>query len=249
MANVVKMTTAEARPRAPGGFVRTDTAADILRSLELVRSIDGTAMTMIAGAPGVGKSRTLFEFCAGIGYDAIVLTVASGEGSPFDLATELARMYRENANGKSLAYLRDMFARWIGPGRLIAVDEAQYLTPKGAEWLRALAEDGGIDLVLCGDLALSAMVEGIPQLRSRMVRPVLVAGVSEPDVSALATEYGYSDALAVKALHAVACRAGGLRNVQNVLRLAKLFAGAAPPDLGHLKAAIIDMKLGMEGKK
>lgn len=62
MADLLKFATAAARPRDPDGFVMTETAEDILRSLELVRAVDGTAMTMIAGAPGVGKTRAVHRF-------------------------------------------------------------------------------------------------------------------------------------------------------------------------------------------
>jgi len=44
------------------GFIRTETAQDILRAIALVRSIDGPAITTICGAPGVGKTKTLAHY-------------------------------------------------------------------------------------------------------------------------------------------------------------------------------------------
>jgi len=53
------------------GFVRTETARDIWRSLDLVRSIDGPAGTMISGAPGIGKTETLLEYAEQQGQEAV----------------------------------------------------------------------------------------------------------------------------------------------------------------------------------
>lgn len=249
MAELLKFATAEARPRAPGDFVRTETAEDIFRSLNLMRSIEGTAMTMIAGAPGIGKTHALKQFLAPIHYDALFVSVAAGEGKPSGLAESLMRLHLGIANGNNLTKARETIARLIGTGRVLAVDEAQYLTPDGAEWLRAMAESGGFDLVLCGDLRLAELVEGIPQLYSRMRRPIRITSASQADVEAVAAGTGFDSPEAIKVLCAVARLRGGLRNVENVLKLAQLFAGHERPGSAHLKAAILDLKLEPKGVK
>jgi len=99
MADVLKFATPEAEPpkalpRA-GGFVMTHTAADIQRSVDLIRSIDGPAMTMISGAPGVGKSATLREIARNLGDDAVYVTIAKGEGNPSNVATAILWLWRE----------------------------------------------------------------------------------------------------------------------------------------------------------
>lgn len=249
MAELLKFATADSRPRSPGGFVRTETAEDILRSLHLMRSINGTAMTMIAGVPGIGKTHTLKHFCEPIGYDVIYMAVACDEGKPSGLAEVLMRFHLGSANGHSLTKARERLANLIGQGRVLVIDEAQYLTPAGAEWLRSLAETGGFDLVLCGDLRLAALVESIPQLYSRMRRPIRIASVKQADVEAVAAGTGFESPEAIKALFAVAKLRGGLRNVENVVQMAQLFAGNDRPGSAHLKAAIVDLKLDPKGVK
>src|SRR5690606_28627161 len=118
---------------------------------ELIRSLDGPAVTMIAGAPGVGKTLALQHFVATEGHDALYASVAQGEGKPFCIAVSLLRLFWDDVRGMSLAHARGRLAGYIGKGRVLVVDEAQYLTAEGAEWLRALAETAGCDLVLCGD--------------------------------------------------------------------------------------------------
>lgn len=243
MAELLRFATALARPRDPKDFVVTETAEDILRSLNLIRSINGSAMTMITGVPGVGKTRTLQHFCAAQGYDSFYFSVARDEGKPSGVAEVLLGFFGIRSNGLSLTKARERLMQYIGQGRLIAVDEAQHLTAAGAEWLRAMAEDGGIDLVLCGDQKLADLVGGIPQLYSRMRRPVKILTASKADVVAVAEGGGFESPDAIKVLCAIAKLKGGLRNVENVIRMAQLFAGSQPPDLSHLKAAILDMKL------
>ncbi|WP_216665214.1 AAA family ATPase [Pseudoruegeria sp. HB172150] len=214
-----------------------------MRSLDLVRSTPHPALTMIAGAPGVGKTRTLQQFCAREGQDAIYHSVAAGEGKPTGVATPLLSAFREKANGMSLFAMRETLAAFIGRGRVVILDEAQYLEPQGAEWTRALAEAGGFDLVLCGDLNLQKIMIRAPQLQSRMIRPVVIRHASRADVACMAEGTAFGTEQAIDLLYAIARLKGGLRNVENVTRLALLFAGHDQPGLEHLKAAIRDMKL------
>lgn len=249
MAEIVPIANAKARPIRSGGYVDTPTGRDMRRALDLARSKPGPAMTMIAGAPGVGKTRTVQEFCASEGYNAIYLCVARGEGKPSGIAHNILAMFGVMANGLSLSQMRGTVAQYIGHGRVLVVDEAQHLTDDGIEWLRGAAEAGGFDIVFAGDLALERRVSGLPQLQRRMLRPVIVTRVSKADVEAFVAESAFAGSFAaVDALHAVAgVRGGNLGNVENVLRLAELFAGGNSPTVDHLRAAILDMKLAPKG--
>ena len=75
------------------------------------------------------------------------------------------------------------------------------------------------------------------------MRPVVIRQVSHADVAAVVDGTAFADARSIDALHAIARMRGGLRNVENVARIAALFAGDKSPGHEHLKAAIIDMKL------
>ncbi|WIY26401.1 hypothetical protein [Parasedimentitalea psychrophila] len=108
---------------------------------------------------------------------------------------------------------------------------------------------GGFDLVFCGDLQLPNAINAMPQLQSRMLRPVIVKEVSRADVAAVVEGTAFASERAIDALHAVARQKGGLRNVANVTRIAQLFSGAGNPTPAHLKAAILDLKLAPRGAK
>ena len=258
MAEHLRLAKADSPP-ARGGFVMTDTARDILRSLTLVRQIVGPALTMIAGAPGLGKSEALKHFAAQNGGSCIYIQAVRGEGTAWSFAHSLADQFGYGAaDFRTVQEARIWLARFIGPNCMLIVDEAQYLdqrnkntkkTGEALEWVRGMAETGDFPVVFCGDLALVTAVSAMPQLQSRMRRPVVVRRAGASDVQAIAQAEGFADPAALRALEGVAGLQGGLRNVENVMRVAQLFAGDQAPDLSHLKWAIKDMKLTPKGSK
>lgn len=259
MTHHLRIANARIVQRAPGDWAKTETARDILRSLEMVREADHSAMTMIAGSPGIGKTQAIKFFCDRLGQDSIYIPAARGEGTAWNFAKSLAGIFggADVIKFNTLAEARMILSRFIGNRRLLAVDEAQYLQQKNRktgqtgeafEWIRATADMGGFDVVFCGDLNLISAVNAMPQLQSRMLRPVVIKEASRADVAAVVEGTAFSMSNAIDALHGVARMRGGLRNVSNVTRVAQLFAGADHPTLAHLKAAIIDMKLAPKGE-
>ncbi|WP_161785460.1 TniB family NTP-binding protein [Palleronia rufa] len=187
----------------------------------------------------------------------MLVQAVRGEGTPWNFAHSLAGIWGyAPPDFRTVPEARVTLASFIGRYRMMIVDEAQYLDQKNRrtgkcgealEWLRGMAETGGFPVVLCGDSNLIAAVSSMPQLQSRMRRPVVIEGVRPKDVEALASGTGRDSPEAVKALAAVARKRGGLRNVENIIRRAGLFAGRDVPNLSHLKAAILDMKLAPKG--
>jgi DNA transposition AAA+ family ATPase len=236
----------------------TETAADILRSLEMVHETDGFALTMIAGSPGVGKTHAVKKFCEKLGHDAIYIQAARGEGTAWNFAKSLASLwgYSGAPTFNTLAEARINFSAYIGPETVVVVDEAQYLNQRNGktgqigeafEWLRAMAETGKFKLVFCGDLNLVTAINTMPQLQSRMLRPIIIKQASRKDVEIMVDNTAFATKQMVDALHTVARLKGGLRNVKHVTERAQLFAGVENLTGDHLRAAIIDMKLSPKG--
>lgn len=223
MAEVVQLAKPGAERPEPGSFVLTETARDILRSLRLVHEGDEARFTMVAGVPGIGKTRTLAEFEASE-TDVAHITFKRGEGKPSDVSEVLFQhyLYWVNPNGMSLPLRRKTLLPEIAKSaRTLIADEAQHMDADGIEWLRGLAEEAGVSVAFAGDLRLPDLINPIPQLRSRMLRPITAIRASLGDVEALAAAWGVSDAKVVRALKAVADRDGGLRNVANVLQIGR----------------------------
>lgn len=258
MAQHLRIANAGIVNRQIGDWADTETALDIQRSLDLVRASEKPAITMVAGAPGVGKTTAVQQFCKSLGHNAIYIQVARGEGTAWNFAHAFANLWpyhiRPSFNCQSEA--REKLADFMGPDTTLVIDEAQYLnqrnpktrlTGEAFEWLRATAEKGSFDLVFCGDLELPLAIEAMPQLQSRLMRPVVIRQVSRTDVAAIVEGTAFSDARSIDALHAIAKMRGGLRNIENVTRIAQLFAGNTKPNHEHLTAAIVDMKLSPKG--
>ena len=263
MAEIVRFGKAEAPPREkPGGFVMTETAKEIRRSLNLIRSGSEGGLTMIAGAPRIGKTETLLHLRGELREAAVYLRIAKGEGRPWGLAYGIMRaMGMELASDRyflsgGLTQARERLARTLGRDCIVLVDEAQNLHEyddktrlmgAGFEWLRALREEGGFALAFCGDMSLAPAITGQPQLWSRMRRPLTLKGVAKGDVALFADRWGVTDRAAVAALEAVARGRGGLRNVVNVLSAAADFAGGEAPDADSVRAAILAEGLAPKG--
>lgn len=126
------------------------------------------------------------------------------------LGSEILGLFGYRSNGKSLDLLRRTVAAYVGRGRVLLLDEAQYLAKAGAEWLRAAAGGGEFKIVFCGDLALAELISGIAQLQSRMMRPVHIRTVKRADVAALAQDAGLGSGAVVDTLFAIARLKGAL---------------------------------------
>ena len=257
MTQPIRLAKVSDRSRRIGDWAETQTARDITRSLEMVTAIDGPGFTMIAGGPGTGKTTAVRRFCEARGHDALYIQAARGEGTVWNFARALSGHWGHGVpHFNTHAEARFILAQHIGRNTLLVVDEAQYLhqrnrrtgqTGEAFEWLRAMADEGQFDLVFCGDLHLPRAIEAMPQLQSRMMRPVVIPHASRADVAAMVAGTPFETPKAIDALHQVARMKGGLRNVVNVTRIAQLFAGDGLPTLAHLKAAIMDMNLSKGG--
>jgi DNA transposition AAA+ family ATPase len=259
----------KARP-GPGNYVETETAQDIARSLTLAVRTRGA--TMIAGRSGVGKTMAVDAFCRDLpeheGGGALRITVTSGMGSPWWVATELLKPWgRDPQRDGGIEGASELLCDRLDPERhdvrsgepdfvMIVVDEAQYLDHKGRraqrrgeafDWLRGLAEAAGVALVFTGDLALVEGVKLFPQLESRMRRPVVARASTPGDVAAVARSYGVRGDLELRVLQGVARKAGALRNVAGALELARIFADSGPIRGDHIGAAVADLELDGKG--
>lgn len=260
MAEVIHIAKPEAEYTSKRGFVMTESAQDILRSLQLVSGELGGALTMIAAAPGTGKTETLWHFRQHMKPSAIFHVAVAGEDdSPWGVACHLMETLEIGVpNNRNLRASRQSIAEEIGVDNVLLIDEAQNLIHRNLrggtdwstlEWLRAMAEEGCFSIVFSGDLAILEIAQRLPQLWRRMQRRVIIKAVSKADVSAFAEMRGISDVRIVEALYQVAKRGGGLGDVDSVIDHASLLAGRQRPAAPHVMAALEDLKLVPMGGK
>ena len=237
----------------------TESAKDMLRSLNKVAEDTFGAITLIAASPGTGKSMTLMHFKNSEPKALLMTAVAGEDDTPWGMACQLMeRLNLGRPNNRDMRGSRQMIAEAIGIDRVLIIDEAQNLIRQNArgannweslEWLRALAEDGGFALAFSGDLSLLETAQRAPGLWRRMQRRVIIKGVSRNDVAAVADAYGITDDAIAEALFHLARRGGGLADVAGVIAHATRFAGGQQPGRAQVLAALEDLNLGgREGK-
>lgn len=252
MAEHLKLISPEAARPVPGQFIETDTASDILHSLGVVYQRPGEFVGLIAGAPGVGKTETIWRFKR-MTPAVFIHKAVQGEGGVWNLANELCRMLDIDApNGRRLPEERRRIAEAFGAESMLIVDEAQYLTQRNTrgkddwqafEWLRFMAEEGMLSLVFCGDLTLRELENVSPPLWRRMRRRNIIARAPKADVTAVATLWNITAPQAIDLLFTVARKGGALGDVVSVCREAHMLAGEGQITLEHVLAALEDLKL------
>lgn len=161
-----------AKPLRDQGFVETKSASAMLLALRRARA--KAKITMISGAPGIGKSATIQHFKRTYAQDAIIFQATAAEGGAWNLACALFSIVGLGIpNARDLPRARENLADAIGQSGFLIIDEAQYLVqrnPRGRdhpdclEWVRSMSENGGFGLPFVGDLKLDEIILDLPQL-------------------------------------------------------------------------------------
>lgn len=239
MAEVIRLAKplTEAPPRRD--FALTHATQEILRSLHLTMTVGPGAMTLIAGAPGVGKTFTLEHFSRTVLPGAYLHTVQVGQSTPEGLARALAERL-ELGTWQGLAWAGDAIcaALWdwadraAGPEEpMLLLDEAQNAVRRNngkgrdnwdtLEWLRGIAEEHLVNVALCGGLALEDAALKVPQLWSRCLRRVVLKGLPRADVAAFLSAEGIEDPAIAEVLFHATCRERWLGTARRVIDFAR----------------------------
>lgn len=250
------------RPRptlpAPGAYLETETAAEITLTLAKAYAKPGELVGLIAGAPGVGKSKAVWQFK----YRArrvVVHTAICGEGGIWNLANALCRNLEiEQPNGRNLAEARRKIAEEFGAEAMLIIDEAQHLVVRNGRgrddwqafrWTCDMAEESWLGLAFVGDLALRELQTVSPGLWRRCRRNIITQA-PKPDVQLVAQQHGLADPKMAELLFRVSRASGGaLGAVSMACREAQAMAGDGAPGMEHLLAAIEDLRLLPERSK
>lgn len=249
MAEVLKLSKTAATPvtEGPPGFVLTETAREVFDALDFVVRLSGPRLGMIAGASGVGISRAIAAY-AQTRADVDVFPCVQSEGDTRSFAEAWCRSWDWNDKGNlSLPARRKAMLPRVR-GRLTIFDNAHHLDPSAIEWALGVADEAGGDVAFCGGLSLRKTFTDNDQLRGRMLMPCVFTGAKKGDVSAIARAEGLVRDGIPDALDGVSRFGGALRNVFNVVELARVFAQGAPVGLADVIAAIEALQFGKGGK-
>lgn len=227
------------------GFADTPTASHISMALE--RAYSTSAITVIAGVPGVGKTTTCKRFvetnsyvwrCQFTRYTRTPYTVLSQIATAIDINT----VYRPGELGQRIE------ATLGQRGGMLICDEAQHLTADGFEIVRGLFDtvnDEGacLGIALVGHADLMQKIASLPQLLGRVSAPLNIAAITPRDVDALLDKCGITDGKTRTFLRNHAGQSTGFRRIVNALKDAVTYAGSdgVALNVDHVRQAWTDL--------
>lgn len=230
-------------PTAPAWF-STPTAKRIEAGLMYAQTAGDIAV--IHGGAGLGKTSTARWYASTRPNVWIaVMTPATCSLAPC-LERVLEACGVRGQGGRAARLEEALRMRVNGVRGLLIVDEAQHLSLRALETLRALHDATGAGLALMGNAVVYARLTGgrraaeFAQLFSRVGKRVRLTQVEDGDVDALLEAWGAKlsrpENFRKEAL-AIARKPGGLRVLTKTLRLAALIAGGEAVERRHVARA------------
>ena len=251
MAELLKLISPEPVAPAPGAYVETETARDILRCLESVQAGEGEDIGIVCGATGTGKTEAVWHFAEARAKVRVHTAVAGEWGGVWNTAKALCEeLSLLGPTKRPLKEIRWGISERVGAGGMLVMVKSDNKARddwQAFEWLRALSADYRVPLVLVGDLTLRTLEEQNPKLWGRADR-TMIRATKKGDVQLVGRQWGFGDAKSIDLLSAVARRGGALHKVVQVCRKAHDFAGGRVPTFDHLSHAASYLNLLPEVK-
>lgn len=216
-------------PEAPTYFA-SQTATEIITVLRYAQSLED--MVAVVGVPGVGKSSACREYQRQ--YSNIwIATMASHTTGTVPVLREVCDAVGGGHASGASGLAREINRKIRGTHGLLIIDEAHHLSTQALDALRALHDSTGVAVALVGSIELSAKLERMPQLYSRLGLRLLRLRVLKADITALLDAWGINGKSERRTLTGIAQRPGALRSVTKVLRLASSTARSLGEPLKH----------------
>ena len=197
---------------------------------------------VLYGPAGIGKTTALRAYQE-ITPQTLYITANQTLSGSRAILEEILQQLGKPEAGSARRMMLTIVNTLKDSGRLLIIDEAQHLSLRALETMRAIYDECGIAVILAGNESVYGNMTGksaapFAQLYSRVgIQRSLSGKVRMNDIAAvLGTEIG-EESLAY--LHKIALRPGGLRVVVKLYILAKTIANRQDQELtlDHLKAA------------
>jgi DNA transposition AAA+ family ATPase len=214
-------------PDAPSFFL-SRTADELMQSFRYAQSIED--MVAVVGAPGIGKTSTCREYQRQ--YPNVWLaTMASHTTGVVPVLAEIREAVGGGKANGATALAKEICRKISGTGGLLIIDEAHHVSIAALDAIRSLHDTTHTAIALVGSMEMSAKLERMPQLYSRLGLRLHRPRVLAADIQALLEAWGITGKGERRAITEVAKGAGGLRTATKVLRLASASARAAGESL------------------
>ena len=235
-------------PIAPD-FVMTNIAQKIIHSLQYAKMSNGDGMTVIMGAPGVGKSVAVKEYAKKPNTWLVIASpsITGLVGFFYELAMELGI---ENPPRRKDSLCHAIRHRLEGTKGLIVIDEADHLQLEVIEELRVMQQKVGVGLALVGNPTIYGKMVGdsrkvdLSRLESRISKKLSIPKVNKSDITAIASAWGLTTDLEMALVNKIAGKRGQLRKLSHTLRYASMIAQDSSERMNeaHIRAAFNALK-------
>ena len=231
-------------PQAPA-WIEMPTARRILETLMYAHHVGD--ITVVYGGAGLCKTSTIRRYVA-INTNVWHVTATPATASTAVLLEEITiALGLHNLPPHPAKLLRAIIRQVTGTNGLLVIDEAQHLTKQALETARSIHDATGIGICFAGNASVYNNLfkggnNGFAQLFSRVGKKLALVRPVAGDVHALAGAFKVTGTPERRELEAIGRRAGALRMVTKVLRLAAVFAGGSAITLDHIKAAYVDLQ-------
>lgn len=227
--------------RAPDIYPEIFNTQQILQRIEMVHISQEIAL--ISGPAGCGKT-TAAKYYAHDNSDVIYLELDVTMNSHRSVLFAILEEMGENTRGSTNELMRRLISKLRGSNRLIIIDEAQHMTEKAFDAIRALNDKAQVALVYMGNPTVIRRMygyhrENFGQLCSRCSFDLRLKNNHRlDDIAGMFSGYSLNkDCL--KYLHRSAKRQGGLRVMVKRYKLAANIAAALEEEMDafHLDEA------------
>lgn len=213
----------------------------VYSTLEYLRVTNHIAL--IIGAAGSGKTTALKHY-ADENNGVIYVQADVTKGSPRAALNLIVKAMGLKKRGTSSEMLDTLIDELADTNRLIIIDEAQHLTERSFDTLRALNDRAGVGLVYAGTPDILNRMYGrheaeFDQVHSRIGYICKLNNrYTQNDIQYIFSDFNL-DKTIVKRLYNVSSRKGGLRIAINIFRLASDIAKTSGEELTvqHLEYA------------
>ena len=226
----------------PPPFQNTRAARKLYHVLHYARR---GKMAAAATSPGFGKTSALRQFAEDV-PNVFLVTMAPSTAGVQPMLSAILRVMGERELRGSPQMLSDRIKeRVAGAHAVIALDDAQHLSPKALDELRGIHDVTGVGVALFGNAGLMETLEGgnravsHAQLFSRIGIRIVEIKAYPDDAEQLGRAWGIDDTRMLGWLATLSQQPGGLRLVAQVIELAMFLAVSEDQDVGlpHLQDA------------
>lgn len=204
-------------------------------------------IVLVYGPAGCGKT-TALEHYAQSNNGVIYVQADVTTNSPRCILKLILSALGEQVKGSSADMMRFLLDKLTDTNRLLIIDEAQHLTEKSFDTLRAINDKARIGIVYAGNPSILKRMYGrqeekYDQVYSRTIyRCRLSNFYSLQDIESIYSGYGISKEC-LKYLYQISRRKGGLRLMVNQCRIAQNIALAMDEEFSveHLEEAAAKM--------